>query len=57
VAEEEVEEEVEEVTVGPEILVDLGFPEDGGETLYQIRSLMADTLEYLVILVGRNKIM
>jgi hypothetical protein len=40
-----------------EILVGLGFQEESGKNLYQIRCLMAETLEHLVNLVGRNKIM
>jgi hypothetical protein len=40
-----------------EILVGLGFQEESRKNLYQIRCLMAETLEHLVNLVGRNKIM
>jgi hypothetical protein len=57
---------VEEMAVGPEVLVVLvvlGLQEEIGETIDEIRCLMAETLDYqdylvnLVNLVGRNKIM
>jgi hypothetical protein len=51
---------VEEMAVGPEVLVVLGLQEEIGETLDEIRCLMAEALDYLVNLVnlvGRNTIM
>jgi hypothetical protein len=56
-------EDVEEMAVGPEVLVGLGLQDEIGETIDEIRCLMAETLDYqdylvnLVNLVGRNKIM
>jgi hypothetical protein len=56
-------EDVEEMAVGPEVLVGLGLQNEIVETLYEIRFLMAETLDYLdylvnlVNLVGRNKMM
>jgi hypothetical protein len=53
---------VEEMAVGPEVLVCLGLQEEIGETVDEIRCFMAETLDYLdylvnlVNLVGRNKI-
>jgi hypothetical protein len=56
-------EDVEEMAVGPEVLVGLGLQNEIIETLYEIRFLMAETLDYLDYLVnlvnqvGRNKMM
>jgi hypothetical protein len=56
-------EDVEEMAVGPEVLVGLSLQDEIGETIDEIRCLMAETLDYqdylvnLVNLVGRNKIM
>jgi hypothetical protein len=56
-------EDVEEMAVGPEVLVGLGLQNEIVETLYEIRFLMAETLDYLDYLVnlvnqvGRNKMM
>ena len=51
------------MAVGPEVLVGLGLQNEIIETLYEIRFLMAETLDYLDYLVnlvnqvGRNKMM